>query len=122
MSSSNVFTGRSAETMMDRREVSFMLASEATFLRGFVRGLPSRAATVLKVWVRVTSAAFCSRRRGLLTEAPCSTLMALPIAVVDQLADPGEADIPCAAEHRAAHGPEVDGFGVFSRAGAAKRA
>lgn len=37
------------------------------------------------------------------------------IAVVDQLADPGEADIPCAAEHRAAHGPEVDGFGVFSR-------
>ena len=37
------------------------------------------------------------------------------IAVVDQLADPGEADIPCAAEHRAAHGPEVDGFGVVSR-------
>ena len=65
MSSSNVFTGRSAETMMDRREVSFMLASEATFLRGFLYGaLPSRAATVLKVWVRVTSAAFCSRRRG----------------------------------------------------------
>ena len=31
------------------------------------------------------------------------------------LADPGEADIPCAAEHRAAHGPEVDGFGVVSR-------
>ena len=64
---------------MDRREVSFMLASEATFVRGFLYGsLPSRAATVLKVWVRVTSAAFCSRRRGLLTEAPCSTLMALP--------------------------------------------
>lgn len=97
---------------MDRREVSFMLASEGHIFEGLlVRGLAVAGRHGVEGLGQGDVGGVLFNAEGVADRSALQHVDgAAGIAVVDQLADPGEADIPCAAEHRAAHGPEVDGI------------